>query len=106
MFVVSFGAFRIDVFVPSIEFSWEAGRSRVGHPIEGREIYFLSAEALSVFKLLFFRGKDLVDLERLIAVQGARLDVAYVREKIVAMMGEDDPRVAAWDRLVAEHRES
>jgi hypothetical protein len=56
-----------------------------------------------VFKLLFFRGKDVVDLERLIAVQGAALDAAYVRRHVVTMLGDDDPRVVTWDRLWSEH---
>ena len=53
-------------------------------------------------KLLFFRGKDLVDLERLVAVQGAKLDSGYVRRHLVEMMGEDDVRVAKWDELVRD----
>ncbi len=103
MFVVRHGAFRIDVFTPSIEFSWEAERTSVKQQIGGRCARFLSAEALAVFKLLFFRAKDLVDLERLVAVQGQRLNVGYVRRHLVEMMGEDDPRVIEWDRLVELH---
>jgi hypothetical protein len=61
--------------------------------------WFLSAEALAVFKLLFFRGKDMVDLERLVAVR-PELDRAYVRERIVEMMGEDDARTQRWDEIV------
>ena len=41
-----------------------------------------------------------MDLERLIAVRGARLDRAYVRRWLVEMMGDDDERVATWDALV------
>lgn len=51
--------------------------------------------------MLFFRAKDIVDLQRLIAVQGDRLDRAYVREWLVRMMGDDDERVRKWDELVA-----
>ena len=94
-----FGMFRVDVFTPSIDFSWEAERTRVRHLIEGRPVWFLSVEALCVFKLLFFRGKDVVDLERLIAVSGDDIDAAYVRRWLVEMMGAADPRVETWDRL-------
>jgi hypothetical protein len=104
MFSGRFGDFRVDVFTPSIDFAWEAGRTRVRQTIEGRDVYFLSAEALAVFKLLFFRTKDLADLERLIAVQGSRLDAAYVRAHVAGMMGEDDPRIATWDRLVQQNQ--
>jgi hypothetical protein len=103
MFVGRFGPFRVDVFTPSIEFSREAERTRVRRVLDGRQAWFLSAEAIAVFKLLFFRGKDLVDLERLVALH-AELDVAAVRRHIVSMMGDDDERVARWDRLVAELR--
>ena len=97
-----YGTMRIDVFVPSIPFSWEASRTRVKRTVAGHSLWFLSAEALAVFKLLFFRGKDLVDLERLVAVQGKKLDVAYVRKHLVDMMGEDDVRIAQWDQLVSD----
>jgi hypothetical protein len=103
LFIVYFGPYRIDVFTPSIDFSWEAERTRVRHEIDGASVWFLAVEALCVFKLLFFRGKDVVDLERLIAVSGPMVDAAYVRERIVEMLGEDDPRVATWDRLLEEH---
>lgn len=101
MFVGDWGGMRIDVFVPSIPFSTEAARTRVRlHDAEGVTVWFLAAEALAVFKLLFFRPKDLADLERLLAVRGPDLDRAYVRHWIVDMMGDDDARVSAWDDLV------
>lgn len=102
MFVGRWNGIRIDVFVPSIPFSDEAGRTRVRLvDSEGIATWFLSREAITVFKLLFFRPKDLVDLERLVAVSGHALDHAYVRRWLVEMMGDDDPRVVAWDDLVA-----
>jgi hypothetical protein len=103
LIVLRLAEFRIDVFTPSIDFSWEAARTRVRQRIVDRDVWFLSAEALCVFKLLFFRGKDVVDLERLIAVQEGALDAAYVRGHIVDMLGENDPRVSTWDRLWREH---
>lgn len=99
MFVARLGDFRLDLFVASIPFSWHALRTRVRAQVRQRSAWFLSAEALSVFKLLFFRGKDQVDLERLVAQQGAALDAASVRADISEMMGEDDPRVEFWDRI-------
>jgi hypothetical protein len=92
------------VFTPSIAFSWEAQRSRVRHRIEDADVWFLSVEALAVFKLLFFRGKDVVDLERLVAVSGDSVDGDYVRAQLVRMMGADDPRVSTWDRIWSEFR--
>ena len=51
----------------------------------------------------FFRTKDLADLERLVALR-TELDVAWVRSRIVSMMGEGDERVTAWDRIVGATR--
>lgn len=102
MFVGRFGSYRVDFFTPSIEFAWEAKRTRVVKSIDGHSVSFLAAEALAVFKLLFFRAKDIVDLQRLLAVQGARLDIAYVRRHLVEMMGEGDSRVQRWDALCAD----
>jgi hypothetical protein len=103
MFVGRWGLFRIDVFTPSIEFAWEAERTRIRHRVGEREAWFLSAETIAVFKLLFFRTKDLADLERLAALR-TELDVAWVRIRIVSMMGEGDERVTAWDRIVRAAR--
>lgn len=100
MFVTRWGLYRIDVFTPSIDFAWEAERTRVRHSIGRVQAWILSAESIAVFKLLFFRGKDLVDLERLVAVR-PELDTRYVRAWIAAMMGADDERVRAWDRIVS-----
>jgi hypothetical protein len=93
---------RIDVFTPSIEFSWEAAKTAVRQPILGHEVSVLSAEALAVFKLLFFRSKDIADLERLVATQQRAMDLGYVRRWIADMMGEEDARVAKWDELVRD----
>ncbi|MBX3469360.1 MAG: hypothetical protein KF878_21005 [Planctomycetes bacterium] len=98
------GDVRLDVFVPSIPFYDEAERTlrEVTFP-DGRARLVLSPEALAVFKLLFFRDKDLGDLRRLVAVQAEALDRAWVRDQVVGMVGEDDERVAAWDEIVRRH---
>ncbi len=102
MFQGRFGDFRIDLFTPSIEFSWEAMRTRRQVSTGGRSLWVLAPEALAVFKLLFFRPKDLVDLERLAASRGIKLDTAYVRSHLTSLVGDDDERVKAWDRMVRD----
>jgi hypothetical protein len=102
MFIGRWDGMRIDVFLPSIPFAHEAEKTRLRvTDAAGWSGWFLSPEALSVFKLLFFRAKDMVDLERLVAVAGPAFDAAYVRRWLVDMMGEEDPRVARWDDIVA-----
>jgi hypothetical protein len=96
-----YGAMRVDIFTPSIPFAWEAMRTRRRVHGPSGEAFFLSAEATAVFKLLFFRAKDLVDVEKLVVVQGRDLDRPYVRRWLVDMMGETDERTTAWDAITA-----
>ncbi len=70
---------------------------------DGRIVWVLSAESLCVFKLLFFRDKDIADLRRLVARQAPSLDHAYVRRWMVDMVGESDDRIATWDEIVKTH---
>lgn len=67
--------------------------------LSGAGVAFDRAEALSFFKMMFFRGKDLVDLERLLGTMGRKLDAPYVRKWLVETMGPDDERVRKWDEL-------
>lgn len=69
-----------------------------------RETYVLDAESLAVFKMLFFRPKDLLDVARL--VQLRRLDVDFVRNALVDIVGADDVRVARWDELTVGERQA
>jgi hypothetical protein len=102
--VAFMGAIRVDVFVPSIDFYRDAERTLKRVTLRsGRELWALSAEALCVFKLLFFREKDLVDLRRLVARQGTALDHAWVREHLVDMFPDGDERLDAWDEIVRRH---
>lgn len=93
------GQTRIDVFLPSIDLSWEALRTRVQVVVQGSPTWFLSPELLCCFKLLFFRPKDLVDLERLVE-SSAVLERGQVRALMVETMGADDERVRFWDEVM------
>jgi len=100
-FIARVQGMRVDVFVPSIPLSASAaGRVRQG-VLLGRPIAILSAEDLVLFKLLFFRAKDLSDVERLVRFQGEGLERDYIRYWLVELVGADDVRVEAWDRLVS-----
>ena len=102
MFVAWAGSFRVDVFTPSIPYSWQALQTRVQLEARGAKIWFLGPEATAVFKLLFFRGKDVEDLRVLLRVQGARLDVRHVASAVADVVGDDDERLRTWSRLVDE----
>lgn len=96
-----YGSIPVDVFFTSIPLHESAARRVVEVSLLGQTIRILSAEDLTVLKMLFFRGKDLVDVERLVAVQGSRLDRRYVRTWLVDCVGEDSKRVRRWDALCA-----
>ncbi|MBI5502356.1 MAG: hypothetical protein HY907_19080 [Deltaproteobacteria bacterium] len=101
-FSVKAGAMRVDVFVPSVPL-YDSARTRIRQaPLEGRPAWFLSPEDLVVFKMLFFRTKDVLDVERLVAFAAADFDRAYVRRWLVDLVGADDERLARWDRLLAD----
>ena len=80
LFSVRCGRILVDIFVSfhPLHDDARARRVRLAGP-DGAARWFLSAEDLAVHKLALFRGKDLADLERLFAVKGPTLDVAYIR---------------------------
>lgn len=93
---------RIDVFIASIPFYDSVQRRVRQAPLEGRPAAFLSPEDLVVFKFLFFRTKDILDVERLLAFLGPEFDRGYVRDWLVDLVGPDDERVTRWEALVRE----
>lgn len=96
------GGMRVDVFVSSIPFYDSVERRVRRAPLEGRDASFLSPEDLVIFKLLFFRRKDLLDVERLVAFVGPAFERDYVRRWLVDLVGADDERIARWDELLRD----
>ncbi len=94
------GHTAVDAFFDSIELHRSAASRTVERPLAGRPARVLAAEDLVVLKLLFFRGKDILDVERVVATTGDALDRRYVRRWLVDCMGEDDERVEEWDRII------
>ena len=60
------------------------------------------AESLAVFKMMFFRRKDLADVEQILRARGTQFDRPWVREQLAAMYGPGDPRLSAWDEIARE----
>jgi hypothetical protein len=73
-------------------------------PLGGREVPVLSAEDLVIFKVLFNRPKDWVDIRQVLLTQGAAIDAGYVGRWLRELLGEEDPAVAQFDRYYAEAR--
>lgn len=99
-FQVRVSGMRIDVFIMVAPVLESASRRVRTGTLLGRPVKILAAEDLILFKLLFFRSKDLSDVERLVRFAGDDLDKEYVRRWLVEMVGEDSERVRVWDRLV------
>jgi hypothetical protein len=101
-FRVRLEGLRVDCFVPSIPLYDAAARRIRQAPLEGGPAWYLSPEDLATFKMLFFRTKDLLDVERLVAISAGAFDAGYVRKWLVDLVGENDDRVRRWDRLVQD----
>jgi len=66
---------------------------------DGRQRWFLSLEDTALAKLLYARPKDIQDLEHLFAVQRSRLDLAYLRRWLSAMVPAQDTRLRTLEEL-------
>ena len=88
----------VDLFFAVGEFhAAVAGRCRVV-PFAGGTVRVLAAEDLAVFKAMFDRGRDWVDIDTM--VESGLLDVHVAAERLASVLG-DDPRV---ERLRSLHR--
>jgi hypothetical protein len=69
---VSFRGLQLDVFLPIVDF-YEAARDRRQRvQLAGQPVVIWDAESLIVFKLMFFRRKDVADVEGILRVQHGR----------------------------------
>jgi len=95
---------RVDVFLPMFPFH-EACRSRREQvDMEGEQIYIWQAESLAIFKMMFFRPRDLLDVEAMLEDQQDSLEINWVREQLVDIFGQRDPRISRWDEIVERTR--
>jgi hypothetical protein len=93
---------RVDVFVPAIPFYAEMANRTRAVPLLGRPMHILSPQDLLTLKMMFFRRKDLADVEAVLRHRPQGLDARWVRAKLVDMVGEDDERIREWDSIVAD----
>jgi hypothetical protein len=66
-------------------------------PFAGRQIQVLGPVELLLFKALFDRPKDWVDIATV--VEAGAVDQCRVRQDLIGLLGADDPRVTRWDGL-------
>jgi hypothetical protein len=94
MFVSWRGRTRVDVFLELHPLHADMRLRRKAVPLDGKPRWFLSAEDSVLTKLIYYRPKDLIDLENLFAVQGRQLDVAYIEAWLRRIIPGEDPRHA------------
>ncbi|MGH7900002.1 MAG: hypothetical protein ACREQQ_18750 [Candidatus Binatia bacterium] len=90
---------RVDVFVPALDYygTLETRRRRVS--LLGRPLWILAPEDLVVLKMVFFRRKDLADVEAELTDQKPELDRAFIRSMLTELVGGQDPRLTALDDI-------
>jgi hypothetical protein len=93
---------RVDVFLPMSSFYEAAKARRRKVPVGNHSAFIWDAETLCVFKLMFFREKDLVDIASILRSQGASLDRDWVEQSVLDLYGPRDPRVTRWRELTSD----
>ena len=84
---------RVDVFVPAIAYYAELATRRREVLLLSRPAWILGPEDLVVLKMMFFRRKDLADVEAVLREQGSRLDRQFIRAKLIELVGPEDERL-------------
>lgn len=100
LFMARLGGVRLDLFLAHHPMHESMRARRVAVRAFGEhDRYFLSAEDVVLTKLIYRRRKDVLDLERLFAVQEGNLDLGYVRYWLTRIAPEGDPRYHTLDDL-------
>jgi hypothetical protein len=93
---------RVDVFVPAIQFYEDLAAHTRRVPLLDRPIEILGPEDLLTLKMMFFRRKDLADVEAVLRGPAETVDIAVVRSALIGLVGEKDDRVMEWDKIVKD----
>jgi hypothetical protein len=73
---VTHSGLNVDVFLPTFDFYATAKTRRKRVQLDEQKVWIWDAETLAVFKMMFFRRKDLADVEQILRTQGQQLDRA------------------------------
>ncbi len=92
----------IDIFFPQHRFHQSVARDVTCHTFarHGYLVPIISAAHLAVFKVLFDRPKDWVDVAAMLAA--GSVDIAETRYWLGELLGEEQPRIARFEDLAAE----
>lgn len=70
--------------------------------IAGVEVRVASAEGLVLLKTIAFREQDRLDIQGLLAADAGKLDLDFVRDRLLQMFEADDPRLTWLDEAVKQ----
>ena len=84
--------------VPSEKLDAAAVAKQLGE----QPIQVWDAESLVVFKMMFFRRKDIADVEQILLTQRESLDGTWIEGHLEQLFGRHDPRVSQWNALRKE----
>jgi hypothetical protein len=82
----------VDLFFSASDFHMQVATRTRRVPFAGSHVNVLGAEDLAVFKALFDRPRDWVDIDEM-AAAGA-LDRQQAAERLASLLDPDDPRIA------------
>ena len=71
-------------------------------PFAGGEIRILSAEDITIFKVIYDRPKDRAEVREVLLCMGERMDAAYAIEWLERILESEDERVTRFRAAVAE----
>src|SRR3989304_3616453 len=95
----TFQRVRVDVFLPTIPFYTLARQRRRRVQLGEQSIVIWDAESLVVFKMMFFRRKDIADVEQILRIQAGALDRDWIQHQLQELYGVRAPRLLQWDEL-------
>lgn len=99
---IIWGETPVDLFFAYHVFHDVCRERSVVRPFAGISVPVLSAEDLTVFKIIFNRPRDWLDIERMLQVRGEDFDSQHSRAWAARILGEDDSRVARFETLARE----
>lgn len=82
----------VDLFFAASDFHLQVATRTRRVPFAGSHVNILCAEDLAVFKALFDRSRDWVDIDEMAAAGALDRDVAA--ERLASLLDSDDPRIA------------
>ncbi len=87
----------VDLFLDYAPLHAQAARGSRDVPFAGRQIRVLGPVELVLFKALFDRPKDWVDIATVVDAGAVAPD--RVQDDLFALLGNEDPRIERWDAL-------